>query len=101
VKQYFLRELKEEGVIEVKWKSGDEMTADILTKNLFGTLFAKHAEGLVGKDKYQKGNEADSETKADADESIHEEEEIGQFNTKKKLSKGQKYYYEVWNSIID
>jgi len=101
VKQYFLRELKEEGVIEVKWKAGDEMTADILTKNLGGTLFAKHAEGLVGKDKYQKGKEADGETKADTDESIHEEEEIGQFNTKKKLSKGQKYYYEVWNSIID
>jgi hypothetical protein len=34
VKQYFLRELKEQGIIKIIWRSGDEMTSDIFTKNL-------------------------------------------------------------------
>jgi len=38
--------------------------------------------------------------KAEAGESIHEEDEIDQFSVKKRMSKGQKYYYEVWHPII-
>ena len=52
VKQFFLRELKERGLIHVKWTSGEKMTSDIFTKNLAGPLFDKHAQSFVGRDKY-------------------------------------------------
>ena len=52
VKQYFLRELKERGLIMVKWTSGESMTSDLFTKNLVGPLFDKHAQSFVGHDKY-------------------------------------------------
>jgi len=68
VKQYFLRELKEMGLIKVVWKSGDEMTSDIFTKNLPGALFEKHGSKFYGKDEYYpkesnnaKGNEKKKE----------------------------------------
>jgi hypothetical protein len=54
VKQYFLRELRERGLIECRWCSGDKMTADIFTKNLAGPLFDKHAQSFVGYDDYMK-----------------------------------------------
>ena len=34
VKQYFLREQKEQGIIKIIWRSGDEMISDTFTKNL-------------------------------------------------------------------
>ena len=43
-RQLFLRELKEEGVLSIKWKSGDENPSDLFTKNLPGPLFRKHVE---------------------------------------------------------
>ena len=52
VKQFFLRELKERGIVHVKWTSGEKMTSDIFTKNLAGPLFDKHAQSLVGRDGY-------------------------------------------------
>ena len=52
VKQYFLRELKERGLINVRWTSGESMTSDIFTKNLAGPLFDKHAQSVVGRDSY-------------------------------------------------
>ena len=54
VKQYFLRELKEAGIVEVHWKSGDEMTSDIFTKNCSVPLFKNHASKFVGVDEYMK-----------------------------------------------
>ena len=51
-KQYFLQELKEEGIIIVKWKSGEEMTSDIFTKNLPVSIFEKHGSKFYGSDKY-------------------------------------------------
>jgi len=53
VKQYFLRDLKEEGILKVKWKSGGNMTSDIFTKNLPRPLFEKHGSKLYG-DRYYK-----------------------------------------------
>ena len=44
VRQYFLRDLKDEGLILTKWMSGDDMSSDLFTKNLPGPLFAKHAK---------------------------------------------------------
>jgi len=52
VKQFFLRELKECGILETEWLSGDDMTSDIFTKNLAGPLFNKHASAFVGEDEY-------------------------------------------------
>jgi len=54
VKQYFLRELKEAGILEVKWQSGLDMTSDVFTKNLGTTLFEKDAAAFVGNDEYMK-----------------------------------------------
>eukprot|EP00957_Ditylum_brightwellii_P164411 12516808-Ditylum_brightwellii.AAC.1 len=42
VKQYFLHELKEAGLIECRWKSGNGMRSDISMKNCPGPLFEKH-----------------------------------------------------------
>ena len=53
-KQVFLRELKEDGILLVKWISTDENEADLFTKNLDGPLFAKFAKAFVGDDEYGK-----------------------------------------------
>jgi len=54
VKQYFLRELKESGFINVVWQSGEDMTSDLFTKNLHGPLFERHASKFVGVDEYMR-----------------------------------------------
>jgi hypothetical protein len=38
VKEWFLRGLKEEGIVEVRWIPGDDNSADLFTKNLAGPL---------------------------------------------------------------
>ena len=48
VKLNFLRELKEEGVLDIQWMSGKENLADLFTKNLGGSDFEKHASKLIG-----------------------------------------------------
>ena len=50
VRQCFLRELKEEGILVVKWIAGSENDSDMFTKNLDGPLFEKFASVYVGKD---------------------------------------------------
>ncbi len=50
----FLHELKEEGLIEVKWCPTTGNIADIHTKNLGGESFEKHTAIYCGKDKYMK-----------------------------------------------
>ena len=52
VKQYYLQELKEGGILKVQWKSRDEMTSDIFMKILGGPLFEKYGSRFYGKDKY-------------------------------------------------
>ena len=54
VRQYFLRELKEEGLILVEWISGDDMSSDIFTKNPAINVFEKHVKAFCGNDKYSK-----------------------------------------------
>ena len=51
-KQVFLRELKEEGVLVIRWIPTVENEADLFTKNLDGPLFAKFAKAFVGDDEY-------------------------------------------------
>ena len=50
VRQYFLRDLKEEGVILAEWIPGDSNSSDLFTKNLGGPLFEKHATTYCGDD---------------------------------------------------
>jgi Reverse transcriptase (RNA-dependent DNA polymerase) len=48
VRYYFLRELKEEGLIHTMWKDGANMSVDLFTKNVTGPLFDKHSQRYVG-----------------------------------------------------
>ena len=43
-RQWFLRELKEQGIVKVKWIKGDDNEADLFTKNLPKPVFDKHAK---------------------------------------------------------
>jgi Reverse transcriptase (RNA-dependent DNA polymerase) len=52
VRQFFLRDLKEDSRIVLKWILTDDNTSDVFTKNLHGPAFEKHAKALVGKDEY-------------------------------------------------
>ena len=44
VRQDFLKDLKDEGLIITKWISRDEMSSDLFTKNMLGPLFAIHSK---------------------------------------------------------
>ena len=48
---FFLCDLKEAGIIEVRWLKGDENPVDLFTKNLVGPAFNKCAKVFVGEDK--------------------------------------------------
>ena len=52
VKQYFLRELKEAGIIEVVLVKGEDQRSDIHTKNVPQSLLEKHGVHLHGRDEY-------------------------------------------------
>jgi len=50
VREFYLRELKEKGVIRVVWVSTDNMPSDLFTKNLPGAAFDKHTAAFCGHD---------------------------------------------------
>ena len=52
VKQNFLQELKEAGIVEYQWISTANNEADMFTKNLVGPEHNKHAVRLCGHNKY-------------------------------------------------
>ena len=52
VRQVFLRELKESGILIVKWIAGVDNNSDMFTKNLNGPLFEWFAQVYVGEDDY-------------------------------------------------
>jgi hypothetical protein len=54
VRQSFLRELNEEGVIELFWIPTEDNSADIFTKNLPGPAFEKHSAVYCGEDEYMR-----------------------------------------------
>ena len=52
-RMFFLRDLKEAGILETKWLKGTGNPVDMFTKNLGGgAAYNKCAESFVGKDKY-------------------------------------------------
>ena len=52
VRQNFLRELKEEGILVVQWITGPTNDADPHTKNIVEPDFEKHVVLYTGKDEY-------------------------------------------------
>ena len=52
----YIRELKEKGWLSIKWKNGEENSADLFTKNLDGKTYAKHARVYLG-DEFLSGDE--------------------------------------------
>ena len=52
VRQNFLRKLKEDGILIVKWIPGPKNDADLHTKNFAATDFEKHVAVYTGKDEY-------------------------------------------------
>ena len=47
-RNYFLRELKEQGIIKTKWRSGNDNSSDLFTKNLAGPMFERHTKVYCG-----------------------------------------------------
>ena len=52
VRNHFLRDLKDEGLLIIRHVPGDENDADIFTKNVTGPIFQRHLPTFVGTDKY-------------------------------------------------
>ena len=52
VREMWLSELNEKGIIKVKWTSGDNNETDMQTKNLAGPLFEKDTKAYCGDDEY-------------------------------------------------
>ena len=47
VRHHFMRELKEEGILKLKWISMFDMSSDIFTKNTDGQTFERHSKVYV------------------------------------------------------
>ena len=52
VRNHFLRELKDLGLLVVKFVPGDENDADIFTKNTSAAVFERHIPKFIGVDEY-------------------------------------------------
>lgn len=52
VRNHFLRDLKDKGILIIRHVSGDDNDSDIFTKNVTGPIFEKHIPKFVGYDKY-------------------------------------------------
>ena len=52
MKLNFLCELKEDGLIEMRWNQKEDNPFDLFTKNLGGDLFDKHTKVYCGSDEY-------------------------------------------------
>ena len=59
VRVNFLRELKDDGIVKVRWILGDKNDADIHTKNLGGPAFEKHSKVYNGKASPESGRVSD------------------------------------------
>jgi hypothetical protein len=52
VRNYFLQELKDQGLLVIKHIAGEQNDADIFTKNVTSAIFNKHVPLYVGTDEY-------------------------------------------------
>ena len=49
---YFLHELKDQGILVIKQIAGDANDADIFTKNVMSTIFNRHIPLYIGYNEY-------------------------------------------------
>ena len=56
VRNHFLRELKDRGLLLIRYVPGDENDADIFTKNTACPIFEKHIPVFVRNDEYMDGD---------------------------------------------
>ena len=54
VRNFFLHELKDEGLLVIKHIPGEENDADIFTKSTVAQIFERHVPKFVGNDEYMK-----------------------------------------------
>ena len=52
IRTFFVRDLKDEGIIEVKWIPTSENESDICTKNARESTYLEHIKRFVGDDEY-------------------------------------------------
>ena len=52
VRNYFLRELKDQGLLVIRHITGESNHADIFTKNVTSAVFNRHVPLYMGNDKY-------------------------------------------------
>jgi hypothetical protein len=55
VRHHFMRELKEDGIMQLKWISTHDNSSDLFTKNLDGPKFDKFTTVYCGEDEYMNG----------------------------------------------
>ena len=55
VRNYFLRDLKDEGTLVIRHVPGDDNDADIFTKNVTAAIHERHIPKFVGIDEYMGG----------------------------------------------
>ena len=53
-RMFFLRDLKEAGIVDIQWLRGNTNPVDMFTKNLSGPVFNKYSKVFVGDDEYNK-----------------------------------------------
>ena len=63
VRTFFIRELKEQGILAIKWIPSTENEADIHTKNTGESVFREHLPKFVGLDEYMEEMNDDKDTK--------------------------------------
>ena len=93
IKHAFLRELKEQGILEVKWLCGSRMTADVFTKNLPRADFEKHVNKFCGDDEYYK-YDRDGLVKG---ESVGSGAELGLTAQSMSVETGERLREPVWS----
>ena len=56
VRNYFLQDLKDEGMLTIEHVSGEDNDVDLFTKNTTGSIFEKHIPVLIGNDEHMDGD---------------------------------------------
>ena len=62
VHDYFLRELKDHGLLVIKHIAGEKNNVDIFTNNVMSAVFDRHVPKYVGTDEYVSNRSSSGET---------------------------------------
>jgi hypothetical protein len=65
VRNYFLRELKDQGLLVIKHIAGEKNDAEIFTKNITSAIFNRHVPLHVGTDEYVSAQSSSGEAVGD------------------------------------